>query len=419
MRIKRLDELNKPYNIYTTVLETEALDQFIDAMQQKEVVKGALMPDAHSGYTLPIGGVVALKGNICPAYVGYDIGCGVCALKTTFKKTDIKEKQNQIFDSIYELIPVGFEINPPSKAANYSLEGLTSIGQKIASEKQHNRQLGTLGGGNHFIEIGYDENDNVWIIIHSGSRGVGHGLATHYMKLAFINIDKMYADYDEKHQQAKRYQNKSGYEKNRKKAIDLLIKKAKADEGHHYLDVNTQEGKDYITDLKWCLNYALENRKIMLERVMDAILRFCYGKAKWETLINRNHNHAELKDGLWIHRKGATHAEKDMLGVIPGNMRDGCYIVKGKGNPDSLCSSSHGAGRQKSRSKAKKDLNVDVFKFQMEGIKSSASIDTLDEAPGAYKNFDDVMNNQKDLIEKLYHIKPLINIKDSGKPKYL
>jgi tRNA-splicing ligase RtcB len=151
----------------------------------------------------------------------------------------------------------------------------------------------------------------------------------------------------------------------------------------------------------------------MIRRLIDTIQTFCTGEGDedGDELINRNHNHAEEKDGLWIHRKGATHAELGMLGVIPGNMQDGSFIVQGKGNPESLCSSSHGAGRIKSRKQAKKDISMADFEKQMEGITARVNESVLDEAPGAYKNIHEVMALQKDLVDILHHVKPIINIK--------
>lgn len=196
---------------------------------------------------------------------------------------------------------------------------------------------------------------------------------------------------------------------------DNQPKAGKMLDGHYGLPTDSTIGKDYINDLSWCLNFALENRKEMMLRVV-AIIRMVLDKplykADWDTFINRNHNHAEMReDGLWYHRKGATQAEEGMMGVIPGNMRDGSFIVKGKGNPDSLYSSSHGAGRVLGRKEAKRKLNVEEFKNTMKGIKGKIDADTLDEAPDAYKDIFEVMELQKDLVEVIAHIKPLINIK--------
>ncbi len=233
---------------------------------------------------------------------------------------------------------------------------------------------------NHFIEIGYDSKDRIWVIIHSGSRGIGHGTATHYMRIA------------------------SG--------------DGKAREGHYPLDVLSPEGKDFIMDLNFTTAFALQNRLEILVGINEAIRSFVSGNMIMNKLINRNHNHAELRDGLWIHRKGATHADKGMMGVIPGNMRDGSFIVEGKGNPDSLYSSSHGAGRKFSRKIAKTKLNVDDFRKEMEGIISQVGKETLDESPGAYKDIFKVMELQKELVEVIEVIKPIINVKAISTKKY-
>lgn len=373
----------KPHTIYGIEnIEGAALSQFYDAMKQDYVVRGALMPDAHAGYALPIGAVVATEGVILPSWVGYDIGCGMCALPTSFKRESVEANKKAIFDQIYRDVPTGFDHN--KAAAEWTYEGPVSefVKDEIIAKGAPGKQIGTLGGGNHFIEIGHDETDRIWIIIHSGSRNVGHKIATHYMKLA------------------------SG--------------DGKAREGHYGLRVDSPEGRDYINDLAFGLQFALDNRRVMIQRIIAAIWRKvdhcgCQNAADMSLLINRNHNHAEFKDGLWIHRKGATHAEEGMLGVIPGNMRDGSFIVRGKGNPDSLCSSSHGAGRVMSRSKAKETLNMDDFKATMEGIQAKVVNSTLDESPMAYKSIFEVMAQQTELVDVLHHVKPIINIKGAGK----
>lgn len=373
-----LKNINKPFKVFAEVLEQGAIDQFVDAMNQSFVIRGALMPDAHAGYSLPIGGVVVTDGIIVPAWVGYDIGCGMCAVPTTFNVDDVRVNAKVIFDNIYRDIPVGFNHN---KVDTYWPEALNlnrSEAAEVIFAKNGLKQLCSLGGGNHFQEIGVDAHGVVWVVIHSGSRGIGHAVATHYMKLA------------------------SG--------------DGKAREGHFGFDVNSKDGKDYITDLNFCLEFALANRKKMLERISDVMSRHLgslNGHFNWEDMINRNHNHAELKDGMWIHRKGATHAEEGMMGVIPGNMKDGSFIVRGKGNPDSLWSSSHGAGRVMGRKEAKRVLNMDDFKKSMDGITALVTKDTLDESPFAYKDIYEVMRLQSDLVDVVAHTKPIINIKSS------
>jgi len=403
--------MSKVLNIYAELLEDSAREQFNSAMLQEFVVSGSLMPDAHTGYSLPIGAVVATRGVVVPAWVGYDIGCGMCALKLDdVDPEDIKKHSEEIFDLIYERIPVSFNINKTE--IDYPLTGLTDQGKKIAHSKKFASALGSLGGGNHFIEIGLDTENNVWIIIHSGSRGVGHAIATHYMTLASSNRSILEAKFDEEHKRVLKH-NPNRYEGIKNNWVNKRISRARPKEGHYNFSVESQSGKDYLQDLNWCLDFALANRKEMLYRVMG-----CIGDAfKKEVntdltkIINRNHNHIVERDGLWIHRKGATHAEEGMMGVIPGNMHDGSFIVKGKGNPLSLWSSSHGAGRVMGRKQAKRELNFNTFRESMENIKALITEDTLDEAPKAYKDIYEVMLLQKDLVEIITHVKPLINIK--------
>lgn len=364
--------MNKPHKIYAEIIDDMAMEQFISAMNQESVVRGALMPDTHAGYSLPIGSVVATDGMVYPSWVGVDIGCGMCALPTTFSADEVRAHARDIFDQIYKTIPVGFSHNnKPSVWSNAHLER-TNITREIFDKNGLN-QLGSLGGGNHFIEIGADESNVVWIIIHSGSRGIGHAVATHYMRLA-AGTDK-------------------------------------AREGHFGFDANTQDGRDYITDMNFCLEFALASRREMISRAEGAISKFTDGEGKWEYLINRNHNHADYKDGLWIHRKGATHAETGMTGVIPGNMRDGSFIVRGKGNPESLYSSSHGAGRVLGRKKAQSLINMDDFSESMRGITAKVDANTIDESPFVYKDIFEVMRLQADLVDVVAHVKPIINIK--------
>lgn len=366
----------KSHAIFSDAIEDKALSQFFDALKQDWAVRGALMPDAHAGYSLPIGAVVATEGVIVPSWVGFDIGCGVLAVPTSFEAGAVRAKAKQIFGGIYKRVPTGFSHNSKSSqwVAGESLSRSDAM-QSILDRKGMS-DLHSLGGGNHFIEIAADETDRVWIVIHSGSRNLGHTTATHYMKLA------------------------SG--------------DGRAREGHYPLHENSVDGKNYIKDLEFCLEYALENRIGMAARIEAAIKsEVCVGKVMWDGVINRNHNHAEKKDGLWIHRKGATHAEEGMAGVIPGSMRDGSFVVHGKGNPDSLCSSSHGAGRVMGRAEAKRTLDMAIFKKEMEdrGIQARVDDSTLDESAGAYKDVFSVMAMQRDLVEVVHHLKPLVNCK--------
>lgn len=371
-------------------IEGAALSQFHDALQQAFVVKGALMPNAHASDVLPIGAVVATAGKIVPSWIGHDIGCGMCAILTSFSREGIEANKQAIFDQVYRNVPTGFAHNSNAGVFNYKGDVSAFVKQELLKNDAPARQIGTLGGGNSFIEIGYDECDRVWIVIHSGSRNVGHKIATHYMKLA------------------------SG--------------DGKAREGYFALNVDSLEGADYIKDLAFGLEFALNNRLALISRVQSAINQAgVSGGVVHNSLINRSHNHAEerllpiccSKDGhliemrkVWIHRKGSTHAEDGMMGVILGNMLDGSFIVRGKGNPDSLYSSSHGAGRILSRTDAKETLDKTTMVAQ--GIQARVEQVALDESPMAYKNIFEVMAMQRDLVDVVHHIKPLINIKGGG-----
>jgi len=396
----------------------------MDAMKQDFVVKGALMPDAHTGYSLPIGAVVACRDYVVPAYVGFDIGCGMSAQKLAgVTKQNIINNADAIFKNIYKRVPVGFNRFKPGEAlfeqmpTNLSEQlPYTSVIADLMDLGLH--QLGTLGGGNHFIEIGFDGDDDVWIVIHSGSRGFGHKVASHYMKIANTDVKEFAAEFDERNADLIKHR-PDKVAKLRDQYIQKRIAKATAKDGHKGFAADSKIGQDYFTDARFAQEFALENRKQMIESVSKAIDESCPEAPKMvqhnEHLINRNHNHVVTRDIdgelLYVHRKGATHAEEGMSGVIPGNMRDGSFIVKGKGNPDALYSSSHGAGRVLGRKAAKRELNMDDFKEQMTEVKALVTKDTLDESPSAYKDIFEVMRLQEDLVEVLHHIKPLINIK--------
>ena len=226
----------KPHTVYAEVIEGEAWGQFCDAMKLDYVVKGALMPDAHTGYTLPIGAVVATEGVVIPAWVGYDIGCGMCAVPTSFDKSEVEAHSKEIFDQIYRDVPVGFKHNETETPWDWERVPHTNM---IHNHLKNGalRQLGSLGGGNHFIEVGYDEDGRIWIVLHSGSRNLGHKTATHYMRQA--------------------------------SKLHTGVEKAK--EGHYGFEVGTDLGEQYIVDLGFCLEFALANRREIIGRAVTAM----------------------------------------------------------------------------------------------------------------------------------------------------
>ncbi len=372
------------YKIYADLqtLDGAAIAQMNSAMSNDWALRGAMMPDAHKGYALPIGAVVETQDMVVPAWVGYDIGCGMSSTITNLTKKDLEGKGDIIRDAILRAVPVGNNRHKESIDPEFELatEAMLSPVGRDAFKQRASLQLGTLGGGNHFIEVGYtdDKDEKIVITIHSGSRGFGHGVAERYMKIA---------------------------------AEENGVTKGNL-ESHFGMHFDSEMGRNYLNDAIAAQEYALVNRKIMTKLALRAISQALGIKTISEFFINRNHNHVDKQKGnKFIHRKGATHAEKGMWGVIPGNMRDGCFIVKGLGNQDSLQSSSHGAGRVMGRFKAKKVLDFKVFQEQMAGISGVVTEKTIDEAPDAYKNIFEVMDMQKDLVEVVHYVKPLVNVK--------
>jgi tRNA-splicing ligase RtcB len=365
-----------PYKLFTDdTVDQKAVHQFFEAMSQDFVVQGALMPDAHCGYSLPIGGVVETKGVVVPAWVGYDQGCGLSGVKIQGITPDqIRLFNQEIMDRIIETVPMGFSHHkgvPDNKRPLF--EG-TILFENIINGGGI-KQLGTLGGGNHFIELGYDEDDMAWVIVHSGSRGVGHMVATEYMKIASGSTSPK--------------------------------------EGHFGLDIHSPEGQAYLKDHRACVEFAHSNRTHILNRVLD-VLKGITAKT-WTTpvFISNMHNEALVIGDRVIHRKGATNASKGTLGIIPGNLKEGSFIVEGKGNLESINSCSHGAGRVHGRKEAKRLFTIEDFETEMMGTEVLCNItqNNIDESPMAYKDIYKVLELQKDLLEVKHHIKPLINIK--------
>lgn len=364
------------FKIFGNITCKKTIEQMVSAMSQPFVKEGALMPDAHAGYALPIGGVVMTEPTyIVPAWVGYDIGCGMTQAKLSIKAPSTEELV-KIRELIISKIPLGnSKHSNTSKYTNSSL--FTELGKKVA-ETRGAGQLATLGGGNHFIELGVGEDELVHVCIHSGSRGVGHAIGTHYMKVA----------------------------------AELAGVTSGNVEYHYPLRKGTKEFNDYRQDMTACLHWALANRAMMLKLVLDSI-REVVGDCELivNSIFSNHHNMAEFTEEGIIHRKGATPAKIGDIGTIPGNMKDGYFIVKGLGNLGSLNSASHGAGRVLSRGEAKSKIDFDHFVYQMSGVVTNISKSSVDEAPGAYKCIFEVMESQKDCVEILEHVVPILNIK--------
>lgn len=359
-------------------IESEAIDQIKEALELENLLELAIMPDIHKGYDIPIGGVALLEEYVWPAAVGFDIGCGMCHINTKLSPKDLgletKKKREYIFNQIYKIIPVGY------KSRDLGLEFTefpNSCNSKELEEKVTNKfkhQLGTLGSGNHFIEIGINSQNEVGLTIHSGSRNPGKTIGEFYMTLA----------------------KNSGEEFGNKKFM---------------FHMTSDYGQNYLVDGKWAEQYALENRKTMMKEVLK-LFKLDFRDYE-KNMINENHNHAvyDYKNDKVLHRKGATPAEKGQLGVIPSNQRDGVFITEGLGNRYYLMSASHGAGRKMSRNKAKKKISIENLETEMKGIVSRIHKDILDEAPEAYKSIQTVLDAQSEIVSVIDHFKPLIVIK--------
>jgi tRNA-splicing ligase RtcB len=348
----------------------------------------AIMPDSHQGYGMPIGGVLATKGVIIPNAVGVDIGCGMCAVKTSL--TDISnDKLKKIMSRIREMVPLGFNHHKNAQPEHLmpSKENMVENG---VVEKQYTaalKQLGTLGGGNHFIEIQQGSDGHIWIMIHSGSRNIGLKVADHYNHKAKKLNERWHSEVE--------------------RAKDLA-----------FLPIETDEAKNYFKEMQYCVDFAFANRKLMMANI-ELAFEEQFG-SNYESLdfVNIAHNYANWEHhyntNVIVHRKGATSAKEGEIGIIPGSQGTKSYIVRGRGNPKSFTSCSHGAGRQMGRKQAQRslDLNTEIEKLDKQGIiHAIRNHKDLDEAPGAYKNVDIVMENQKDLVDILVELKPLAVIK--------
>lgn len=381
-----------PIKIWTDEIENGALEQAKNLANLPFAFKHvAIMPDTHQGFGMPIGGVLATKDVIIPNAVGVDIGCGMCAVKTSLTSID-KETLKKIMGEIRKAIPVGF--NKHKKAQKGILTPKLFFEQSqpdtIFLKEYDNAELslGTLGGGNHFIEIQKGNDGHIWIMIHSGSRNLGLKVAEHYNKIA---IEK----------------NKEWFSNTQKEL--------------NFLPIDSKEGQDYLREMEYCVEFALANRKLMMDRVKEVFIKELHNQNSnifFDDMINIAHNYARLEnhygENVWVHRKGATSAREGEIGIIPGSQGTKSYIVKGKGNPESFMSCSHGAGRKMGRNEAIKNLNLEEEIKKLDDVGVIHAIrgqKDLDEAPGSYKDIDVVMENQKDLVEILVELTPLAVIK--------
>lgn len=395
--------LNKgrvPVKVFTQDVEHDAIQQLLN-VAQLPIVHGhvAAMPDVHHGIGATVGSVIPTKQAIIPAAVGVDIGCGMNAVRLSLHAKDLPDNLGKLRGAVEANIPVGFNQHASDKVrgsaharqARVLDDRLDKIvGKHPGVMKMQRRfaetwicQLGTLGGGNHFIELCLDEEQRVWVMLHSGSRGVGNVLGRYFIAAARKDMERHRVQLPDR---------------------DLSY----FSEGSHLFD-------DYVEAVDWAQDYALLNRSMMMKLVLDALAAHLPPFKTDGEAINCHHNYVAVErhfgEKLFITRKGAISAQQGQLGIIPGSMGAKSYVVRGKGNPESFCSCSHGAGRRMSRTEAKRRFNRFDLAKQTEGVECRKDGGVVDEIPAAYKDIDVVMANQSDLVEVVHTLKQVMCIK--------
>ncbi|MFY0611180.1 MAG: RtcB family protein [Hyphomicrobiaceae bacterium] len=359
----------------------------------------AAMPDCHFGIGATVGSVIPTKGAIIPAAVGVDIGCGMMAWKLTVKAHQLPDNLSAVRSDIERAVPHGF-VSTKGRARRGGWETVpNSVGTRWRdlddryrtiiekhpriSHKAPAHQLGSLGTGNHFIEICLDENDDVWVMLHSGSRGPGNVIGQYFINLARNDMKRHFVNLPDK---------------------DLA-----------YLSEGTEHFDDYIEALNWAQDYAWENRQAMMDAVLRTLRSHLPKFQIGDMAVNCHHNYAvqETHFGadVWVTRKGAVRARAGDLGIIPGSMGTGSFIVRGRGNADSFCSCSHGAGRAMSRTQARQQITLKDHREATKGIECRKDRAIIDESPAAYKDISSVIAAQQDLIEVVHTLRQVVNVK--------
>lgn len=385
-----------PVKIYTHEVDEMAMQQLYNMAQLPFIHSHlAAMPDVHAGKGATVGSVIPTKGAIIPAAVGVDIGCGMNAIRLTIKADGLPDNMRAVRLAIEEAIPVGYNMHKHDRARESTIRslsgGLDSIlrkHKKIYSMQKKPyqtwiRQLGTLGGGNHFIEICLDENQDVWVMLHSGSRGIGNVIGQYFIALAKKDMGQHIVNLPDK---------------------DLA-----------YFTQGAKHFDDYVEAVEWGQDYAMANRREMMQFILEALRKKFRKFGITKEAINCHHNYISQEyhfgEHVFVTRKGAIRAGEGELGIIPGSMGAKSFIVRGKGNPQSFNSCSHGAGRKMSRSAAKRQFSVDDVNQQTQGVECRKDKGIIDEIPGAYKDIDTVMENQHDLVEVVHTLKQIVCVK--------
>lgn len=377
-----------PVKIWTHNVDTQSEVQLRQTAGLPFVFKHvAAMPDVHYGKGATVGSVVATKGALVPAAVGVDIGCGMMAAKMPFKSNHLPESLDGLFSILSKTIPVGQEKHKGA-VLPFSIKGFELLPDPLRNDPMTMaQQIGTLGGGNHFIEVCLDGGDNVWVMLHSGSRGIGNKIGNYYIDRAKELMQQ------------------------------YMIKLENPDLA--YLPENTPLFDAYWQDLQWAQSYAMTNREVMMKLSLQSLAEALYGDKTVQLepviTINCHHNYAEREnhfgENVIVTRKGAVRARVDDMGIIPGSMGTRSYIVQGLGNKDSFCSCSHGAGRALSRGKAKELYTADDVIKQTEGIVCRKDSGVVDEIPAAYKPIDQVMADQNDLVKVVVELRQILCVK--------
>lgn len=382
---------NNPVKIWARTIEPSVIGQINNLAALPFVFHHlAFMPDVHLGIGMPIGGVLATKDIVIPNAVGVDIGCGMCAVKTSIRAEEITPDilRKGIMRNIRKQIPIDKEHHKSPQDEALMPKGFDIDSMEIVSHQYSSalKQLGTLGGGNHFIELQRDTDGWLWVMIHSGSRNLGKRVCDHYADLASKLNTMWYSNVD------------SGA-------------------GLSFLPKGTKEFSQYWNEMRFCIEFAFANRKLMMDRICS-IIKDNMPNAEFEPIINIAHNYAAFEEHFGetviVHRKGATRAYAGEIGIIPGSQGTRSFITEGLGNPDSFMSCSHGAGRAMSRNEAVRTLNLksEIDKLDQQGIVHSIrSVRDLEEAASAYKNIEVVMADQVDLTRIVTALEPIAVIK--------
>jgi tRNA-splicing ligase RtcB (3'-phosphate/5'-hydroxy nucleic acid ligase) len=388
-----------PVKVWTPDLEPEARRQ-LENVAALPIVHGhvAAMPDVHAGIGATVGSVIPTKGAIVPAAVGVDIGCGMNAVQLSLIAKDLPESLGRIRSAIEAAVPVGFDMHRGHKGdaqrerrAKQLQQGLARIAERnpriTTMQKDFRetwiRQLGTLGGGNHFIELCVDEEQNVWVMLHSGSRGIGNVIGRYFIERARREMERQ----------------------------DTRL----PDRDLAWLAEGTPAFEDYVEAVHWAQDYAIENRREMMRAVLHALEAHVPPFRIVGEAINCHHNYVAREkhfgENVFVTRKGAIRAGAGDMGIIPGSMGARSFIVRGKGNPQSLCSCAHGAGRLMSRSEAKRRFSEEDVRRQTAGVECRKDAGVVDEIPGAYKPIDEVMANQSDLVDVVHTLRQVVCVK--------